>query len=61
MAASIMMKIAVVCATGPTGLHLVTGLRKTVATVRVIARSMDKLVQLFPEVAIEKRDVRRCC
>jgi nucleoside-diphosphate-sugar epimerase len=49
-----MMKIAVVGATGPTGLHLVTELRETVATVRVIARSMDKLVQLFPESAIEK-------
>jgi nucleoside-diphosphate-sugar epimerase len=49
-----MMKIAVVGATGPTGLHLVTELRKTVATVRVIARGMDKLVQLFPEAAIEK-------
>jgi nucleoside-diphosphate-sugar epimerase len=55
-----MMKIAVVGATGPTGLHLVTELRKTVATVRVIARSMDKLVRLFPEAAVEKweADVR---
>jgi len=51
-----MMKIAVVGATGPTGLHLVTELRKTVVTVRVIARSMDKLVRLFPEVAVEKRE-----
>jgi nucleoside-diphosphate-sugar epimerase len=49
-----MMKIAIVGATGPTGLHLVTELRKTVATVRVIARSMDKLVRLFPEAAVEK-------
>jgi nucleoside-diphosphate-sugar epimerase len=49
-----MMKIAVVGATGPTGLHLVTELRKTVVTVRVIARSMDKLVRLFPEATIEK-------
>jgi putative NADH-flavin reductase len=56
-----MMKIAVVGATRLTGVHLVTEPRKTVATVRVIARSMDKLVQLFPEVAIEKRDARRCC
>ena len=31
-----MMKIAVVGATGPTGMHLVTELRKTVAAVRVI-------------------------
>jgi nucleoside-diphosphate-sugar epimerase len=51
-----MVKIAVVGATGPTGLHLVTELRKTVVTVRVIARSMDKLVRLFPEPAIEKRE-----
>jgi hypothetical protein len=37
--APIMIKIAVVGATGPTGIHLVTGLRKTVASMRVIARS----------------------
>jgi putative NADH-flavin reductase len=59
--ATTMMKIAVIGATGPTGLHLVNELRKTVATVRVIPRSMDKLVQLFPEAAIEKWDARRCC
>jgi uncharacterized protein YbjT (DUF2867 family) len=46
-----MMKIAVVGATGPTGIHLVTELRKTVASVRVIARSTDRLVRLFPETA----------
>jgi nucleoside-diphosphate-sugar epimerase len=49
-----MMKIAVLGATGPTGIHLVTELRKTVATVRVVARSMDKLARLFPEAAVEK-------
>jgi nucleoside-diphosphate-sugar epimerase len=59
-----MVKTAVVGATGPTGIHLVTELRKTVATVRVIARSVDKLVRLFPEAAVEKweadiRDRRR--
>ena len=32
-------EIAVVGATGPTGIHVVTELRKTVAGVRVIARS----------------------
>jgi uncharacterized protein YbjT (DUF2867 family) len=48
------MKIAVLGATGPTGIHLVTELRKTVATVRVIARSMDTLARLFPEAAVEK-------
>jgi uncharacterized protein YbjT (DUF2867 family) len=36
-----MMKTAVVGATGPTGIHLVTELRKAVASVRVIARSTD--------------------
>ncbi len=51
---TIMVKIAVVGATGPTGIHLVTELRKTVATVRVIARSMDKLVRLFREAAVQK-------
>jgi nucleoside-diphosphate-sugar epimerase len=51
---TIVVKIAVVGATGPTGIHLVTELRKTVAAVRVIARSMDKLVRLFPEAAVEK-------
>jgi uncharacterized protein YbjT (DUF2867 family) len=49
-----MMKIAVVGATGPTGIHLVTELRKTVASVRVIARSMHTLARLFPEAPIEK-------
>jgi uncharacterized protein YbjT (DUF2867 family) len=34
-----MMKIAVIGATGPTRMHLVTELRKSVATVRVIARA----------------------
>ncbi|MGA8692536.1 MAG: NAD(P)H-binding protein, partial [Xanthobacteraceae bacterium] len=53
-AAFIMMKIAVVGATGPTGIHLVTELRKTVASARVIARSTDRLVRLFPETAVEK-------
>ena len=49
-----MMKIAIVGATGPTGIHLVTELRKSVTTVRVIARSIDKLARLFPEAAVEK-------
>lgn len=49
-----MMKIAIVGATGPTGIHLVSELRKTVAAVRVIARSMDKVTGLFPEAAVEK-------
>jgi nucleoside-diphosphate-sugar epimerase len=49
------MKIAVVGATGPTGIHLVTELRKEVAGVRVIARNSDRLTSLFPEAAVEKR------
>src|SRR5499427_1851109 len=50
-----MTKIAIVGATGPTGIHLVAELRKTAAAVRVIARDGDKLAQLFPEAAVEKR------
>jgi len=50
-----MTKIAIVGATGPTGIHLVAELRKTATTVRVIARDVDKLAQLFPEAAVEKR------
>jgi nucleoside-diphosphate-sugar epimerase len=49
-----MMKIAIIGATGPTGIHLVTELRKTIASVRVIARSTDRLAWLFPEPAVEK-------
>jgi nucleoside-diphosphate-sugar epimerase len=49
-----MMKIAVAGATGPTGIHLVTELRKTVASVRAIARSTDRLARLFPDAAVEK-------
>src|SRR5262249_10466484 len=51
--APIMMKIAVVGATGPTGIHLVIELRKTVASVRVIARSAERLARLFPEASVE--------
>jgi uncharacterized protein YbjT (DUF2867 family) len=56
-----MMKIAVVGATGPTGIHLVTELRKTVASVRVIARSTDRLVRLFPETACPPPCRRPAC
>jgi nucleoside-diphosphate-sugar epimerase len=49
-----MTKVAIVGATGPTGIHLATELRKTDAAVRVVARSMDRLVRLFPDTAIEK-------
>ncbi len=49
-----MIKVAIVGATGPTGIHLVAELRKTAATVRVVARGMDKLARLFPDAVIEK-------
>jgi len=46
-------EIAVVGATGPTGIHVVTKLRKTVAGVRVIARSTDRLALLFPIISCD--------
>ncbi len=49
-----MTKVAIVGATGPTGIHLATELRKTDTAVRVIARSIERLVQLFADTAIEK-------
>jgi nucleoside-diphosphate-sugar epimerase len=51
---AVMTKVAIVGATGPTGIHLVAELRKTAAAVRVVARSMDKLARLFPDAVIEK-------
>ncbi len=51
---AVMMKVAIVGATGPTGVHLVAELRKTDAAVRVIGRGMDKLARLFPDAAIER-------
>jgi nucleoside-diphosphate-sugar epimerase len=50
-----MTKVAIVGATGPTGIHLTAELRKTTAAVRVVARDMDKLARLFPDAAVEKR------
>jgi uncharacterized protein YbjT (DUF2867 family) len=50
-----MTKIAIVGATGPTGIHLVAELGRHTAAVRVIARDMDKLARLFPDAAVEKR------
>ncbi len=49
------MTIAIVGATGPTGFHLAAELRKSGASVRVIARGADRLAQLFPDAAFEKR------
>ena len=50
-----MTKIAIVGATGPTGIHLVAELRKYTVVVRAIARDLDKLARLFPDTAVEKR------
>ena len=50
-----MTKVAIVGATGPTGIHLAAELRKTTAAVRVVARDMDKLARLFPDAAVERR------
>ena len=48
-------QVAVVGATGPTGIALANELRKTTAAVRVVARDMERLARLFPEASIEKR------
>jgi nucleoside-diphosphate-sugar epimerase len=53
---TVMAKVAIVGATGPTGLHLAAELRRTTVTVRVVARAMDRLVRLFPDPAVEKRE-----
>src|SRR5262249_34184155 len=52
---AIMTKVAIIGATGPTGIHLAAELHKTGAAVRVVARGMDKLTRLFPDAAVEKR------
>jgi putative NADH-flavin reductase len=49
-----MTKIAIIGATGPTGIHLAAELRKTDTVVRVVARGTDKLSRLFPDTAVEK-------
>lgn len=48
------MKVVILGATGPTGIHLVATLRGAGTPVRVVARSMDKLTRLFADAAIEK-------
>jgi nucleoside-diphosphate-sugar epimerase len=50
-----MTTIAIVGATGPTGIALAAELAETGARLRVVARGMDKLMRLFPDTAIEKR------
>jgi nucleoside-diphosphate-sugar epimerase len=52
---AVMTTIAIVGATGPTGIALATELRKTNAGLRVVARRRDKLARLFPDATIEKR------
>jgi len=49
-----MTRVAIVGATGPTGIHLAAELRKTNIAVRAVARGQDKLARLFPEAAVEK-------
>jgi nucleoside-diphosphate-sugar epimerase len=49
-----MSKIAILGATGPTGIHLAAALRGTGASVRVVARTDARLQELFPDTAIEK-------
>jgi len=46
---AIMMKVAIVGATGRTSIYLVAELRKTSAAVRVVARGMDKLARPLPK------------
>lgn len=50
-----MTTIAIVGATGPTGIQLTAELRKTGAQLRVVARGRDKLARLFPDETIDKR------
>jgi nucleoside-diphosphate-sugar epimerase len=49
-----MSKVAILGATGPTGIHLVTALQNRKIPVRVIARDQAKLERLFPGAATEK-------
>jgi nucleoside-diphosphate-sugar epimerase len=49
-----MTKVAILGATGPTGIQLTAELRKIGVAVRVVARSVDKLAQLFSNMKIEK-------
>ena len=49
-----MTKVAILGATGPTGIHLTAELRNIRVAVRVVARSIDKLARLFSDMKIEK-------
>lgn len=50
-----MTTVAILGATGPTGIHLAATLRQAGTAVRVVARRMDKLARLFPDRMNEKR------
>ncbi len=50
-----MSKIAILGATGPTGIHLAAALRRERIGVRAVARGMDRLARLFADDAIEKQ------
>jgi nucleoside-diphosphate-sugar epimerase len=47
-------KAAVLGATGPTGIHLTTGLRGRVPAIRVVSRSSRNLERAFPESDLER-------
>jgi nucleoside-diphosphate-sugar epimerase len=49
-----MAKVAILGATGPTGIHLAAALRQDGVPVRVVARGMDRLARLFPDAGTEK-------
>jgi nucleoside-diphosphate-sugar epimerase len=49
-----MIKVAILGATGPTGIHLAATLRQAGTAVRVVARSMGRLTRLFSDKQIEK-------
>jgi nucleoside-diphosphate-sugar epimerase len=50
-----MATTAILGATGPTGIHLTTALRRDGVAVRVVSRGMSNLDRMFPDAAIEKR------
>jgi nucleoside-diphosphate-sugar epimerase len=49
-----MSKIAILGATGPTGIHLAAALHLSGTPLRVVARGKNKLDRLFPDASIEK-------
>ena len=49
-----MAMTAILGATGPTGIHLTTMLRRDGTPVRVVGRSKSKLERLFPDAGVEK-------